>query len=269
MARQGAEAGCEQPDTAAELDGALRASARPGRAEQERAYLKSNLVHYGVPVPAIRALAKRASPGLDHDRLVAVATALWDEPVDAPVHERRMLAAELLEARADLLTPADLQLLERLLRESRTWALVDTLAPSVVGALSERFPRAVEPWLDRWARDDDFWLRRSALLAHLIPLRAGHGDWGRFTRYADALLPDGEFFVRKAIGWVLRDTGRRRPELVLAWVEPRVAVMSGVTVREAVKPFDPDTRDRLLAAHRAARRDDTARRRGPTAPPDS
>jgi 3-methyladenine DNA glycosylase AlkD len=179
-----------------------------------------------------------------------------------------MLAAELLEARTDLLTPDDLALLERLLRQARTWALVDTLAPSVVGPLSERYPSEVEPWLDRWVRDDDVWLRRSALLAHLLPLRAGRGDWGRFTRYADALLGDSEFFVRKAIGWVLRDTGRHRPQLVLAWVEPRVGLMSGVTVREAVKPFDPDTRDRLLAAHRAV-----GRRSGPRphlpAPPAS
>jgi 3-methyladenine DNA glycosylase AlkD len=252
--------GGERAGTAAALDTALRASARPERAEHERAYLKSSLAHYGVPVPAIRALAKRASGDLDHDRLVMLVTSLWDEPADAPVHERRMLAAELLEARADLLTPADLELLERLLRQSRTWALVDTLAPSVVGPLSEGFPREVEPWLDRWARDDDFWLRRSALLAHLLPLRAGRGDWGRFTRYAEPLLSDTEFFVRKALGWVLRDTGRRRPQLVLDWVEPRMSLMSGVTVREAVKPFDPDTRDRLLAARRASGRGRTAGR---------
>lgn len=253
-------AGSERPRTVGALDAALRASARPERAEQEKAYLKSSLVHYGVPVPTIRAQARLASD-LDHDDLLHLVTALWDEPAQAPVHERRMLAAELLKARTDLLTPDDLALLERLLRQSRTWALVDTLAPSVVGPLSERYPSEVEPWLDRWACDHDFWLRRSALLVHLLPLRAGRGDWGRFTRYADAMLGDSEFFVRKAIGWVLRDTGRRRPQLVLAWVEPRVSLMSGVTVREAVKPFDPDTRDRLLAAHRAV-----GRRSGPRPP---
>jgi 3-methyladenine DNA glycosylase AlkD len=235
------------------MDAALRAAARPERAEREKAYLKSTLVHYGVSVPATRALAVRSGRGLDHDTLVAVASELWDEPADAPVHERRLLAAELLEARVDLLGAADLPLLERLLRESRTWALVDTLAPSVVGPLSERFPAGVEPWLDRWAVDDDFWLRRAALLAHLVPLRRGGGDWERFTRYADPLLADREFFVRKAIGWVLRDTGRRRPSLVREWVEPRATRMSGVTLREAVKPLDAADRDRLLRAVRPSR----------------
>jgi 3-methyladenine DNA glycosylase AlkD len=238
--------------TASELDALLRDAAVPGRAAKEKAYLKSDLVHYGVSVPATTAIARKAGHALDHDALVSLATQLWDEPAGAPVHERRALAAELCEARVDLLAPDDLPMVERFLRESRTWALVDVWAPSVVGPLSERFPGEVGPVLDRWAADDDFWLRRSALLAHLLPLRAGRGDWERFTRYADALLPDRQFFVRKAIGWVLRDTGRKRPEMVLAWVEPRVTRMSGVTLREAVKPFDEPTREQLLATYRAA-----------------
>jgi 3-methyladenine DNA glycosylase AlkD len=239
--------------TVHELDAALRAAAHPERADREKAYLKSTTVHYGVSVPATRALAVRTGQDLDQQRLVALATELWDEPADSPVHERRLLAAELLAARVDLLQATDVHLLERLLRQSRTWALVDTLAPSVAGPLSERFPRDVETRLDRWAVDDDFWLRRAALLAHLLPLRRGGGDWDRFTRYADSLLADREFFVRKAIGWVLRDTGRRRPDLVLAWVEPRVTRMSGVTLREAVKPFDPGDRERLLRTARPSR----------------
>jgi 3-methyladenine DNA glycosylase AlkD len=145
-------------------------------------------------------------------------------------------------------------LLESMLRQSRTWALVDVLAPSVVGPLTERFPDETTATLDAWARNPDFWMRRAALLAHLLPLRQGRGDWSRFTRYADAMLDEREFFVRKAIGWVLRDTGRRRPAMVLEWLEPRVARASGVTLREAVKPFDEQTRRRLLTAHEAARR---------------
>jgi 3-methyladenine DNA glycosylase AlkD len=236
-----------EPAVAA-LDRALRDAADQVRAEKERSYLKSRLTHYGVTVPAIHRLARATGRTLDRGALLRLVVELWDEPAAAPVHERRYLAADLLAVRSDVLTPNDLPLLERLLRESRTWALVDTLAPSVVGPLSERHPADVEPSLDRWADDPDYWLRRAALLAHLIPLRQGRGDWDRFTRYADPLLEDPEFFVRKAIGWVLRDTARQRPELVLTWVEPRAARMSSITLREAVKPLDPADRDRLLAS---------------------
>lgn len=218
----------------------------PERAEKERAYLKSELTHYGTSVPATRATVRSALAGhdaLDHDGLVATATALWAEPV----HERRMAAVELLDMRSDLLTAADLDLIERLLREARTWALVDGLAASVVGAVVERDPAGAAV-LDRWATDDDMWIRRSALLALLVPLRRGRGDWPRFARYADAMLDEREFFIRKAIGWVLRDTGRTRPDLVHEWLLPRAARASGVTIREAVKPLSAAQRAEVLAA---------------------
>ncbi|HEY2690168.1 MAG TPA: DNA alkylation repair protein, partial [Streptosporangiaceae bacterium] len=63
-----------------------------------------------------------------------------------------------------------------------------------------------------------------------------------------------EFFIRKAIGWILRDTAKLRPALVAQWLEPRAHRASGVTIREAVKPLPPDVRDQLMAAYRAGRK---------------
>ena len=102
--------------------------------------------------------------------------------------------------------------------------------------------------LDRWAAADDFWLRRAAMLALLVPLRQGRGDFERFGRYADAMLDEHEFFVRKAIGWVLRDTARKRPDLVYEWLLPRATRASTVTIREAVKPLSAAQRAAVLAA---------------------
>jgi hypothetical protein len=89
---------------------------------------------------------------------------------------------------------------------------------------------------------------RAALLALPGPLRRGEGDFARFTRYADAMLEDKEFFVRKAIGWVLRETARKRPGLVCTWLLPRAARASGVTIREAIKPLSEQQRAAVLAA---------------------
>ena len=234
---------------AQEIDAALRAAGDPARSEAERRYLKSTLEHYGTSVPATRrvvttVLSERAA--LDHDALIAVVEALWARPV----HECRAAAVELLELHCDLLGAADIGLLERLIRDSRTWALADGLAASVTGPLVDRVPE-LGSVLDRWAQDDDFWLRRSALLALLIPLRQGGGDFERFGRYADAMLEEKEFFIRKAIGWVLRDTSRKRPELVAAWLAPRARHASGVTVREAVKYLPDRQRDEIMNAYRA------------------
>jgi 3-methyladenine DNA glycosylase AlkD len=134
---------------------------------------------------------------------------------------------------------------ERLLRESSTWALVDPLAEHVAGGLVERHP-GLAATLDRWSGDDDFWIRRSAMLALLRPLRRGDGDFERFGSYADGMLDEREFFIRKAIGWVLRDTSRKRPELVYEWVAPRASRCSGVTIREAVKHLSEAQRAEIL-----------------------
>jgi 3-methyladenine DNA glycosylase AlkD len=234
---------------AEQLDDQMRALGTPERAAGAKRYLKSELTHYGVTVPELRKLSRPMTRDLAHDDLLALVTALWSRPI----FERRFMAAAMLGERTDLLSAADLPRIEILLRESKTWALVDTLVPYPVGRISQAEPAESEPVLDNWAADPDFWIRRSALLAHLIPLREGNGDWDRFTGYADEMLAEKQFFIRKAIGWILRDTSRKRPELVRDWVAPRTGRMSGVTIREAVKRLDPADRNRFMTAYREKR----------------
>jgi 3-methyladenine DNA glycosylase AlkD len=240
------------PDAVADLiTDELRAVARPERATQEKAYLKSDLQFLGATVweirRVVRAFATGATP-LTHDRLMALVESLWARPI----HERRMVAVVLLELNPKLLTPADLPLIERLLRESLTWALVDGLAADVVGGILAASPAEVTPILDRWASDPDFWIRRSSLLAELQPLRRG-ADLAPFLRRADTMLDEKEFFIRKAIGWVLREVSKKRPDEVAAWVAPRTHRASGVTMRESVRYLAPPTAERLMAAYREHR----------------
>jgi 3-methyladenine DNA glycosylase AlkD len=221
--------------------------------------LKSDLEFLGVGLPAMRQAMrafKREHAGLDRRGLVALVTILWKRPV----FEQRLMAVLLLEAFEPLLRPADMRLLERLIRESRTWALVDELAIAITGPLVERSNDL--RILDRWARDQDFWLRRAAMLALLRPLRRGKGDFRRFARYADRMLEEREFFIRKSIGWVLRETGKPRPDTVYAWLLPRAGKASGLTVREAVKYLSSAQRAEVLAAHWSARRRGAAFGRG-------
>jgi 3-methyladenine DNA glycosylase AlkD len=231
------------PERAAdELEARLRALGTAERAEQEQRYLKSDLQHLGATVWQIdRAVKELAGqrPDLSHDELVALVEALWAKPV----HERRMAAVALLEAFPELIAPSDLPLIERLIRESKTWAYVDGLAANVLGELLVRSSRTA-PKLDRWAEDRDFWVRRSALLAQIRPLKQGR-SFARFGRYADAMLDEKEFFIRKAIGWVLRETGRTRADDVYEWLAPRRDRASGVTMREAVKYLKPEQREAL------------------------
>jgi len=226
----------------------LRPHAVPGRAEGERRYLRSTLQHLGVPMPRLRSTVRnflRHHGDLDAAARLRLVPLLWERQV----HELRRAAVLLLEDAADDLDADALDLVEGLVRDARTWALVDPLALGVVGRIALHDDRAWQR-TDRWVADDDLWVRRTALLAHLPALRIDCARFDPFAGHADALLDDGEFFIRKAIGWVLREVARRDAAVVTAWLEPRMSRVSGVTIREAVRYLPAEDRDRLLAAHR-------------------
>jgi alkylated DNA nucleotide flippase Atl1/3-methyladenine DNA glycosylase AlkD len=215
------------------IEAILRPLGSRERAVGGKSYLKSDLDFMGVTTPDLRAAVRlwlTAHPDLDRPALLALAADLWA----TNSHELRAFGMELLQMRVALLRSEDVDLLEDLLRRSRSWAYVDFIAPQIVGPLVERDAR-LNATLDRWVKDPDFWLRRSAVLALLVPLRRGDGDWPRFVRYADRLLEEKEFFIRKALGWVLREVSKKDPERVRRFLSEREGRVSGVTRREAEK----------------------------------
>ncbi len=234
----------------AELLRRLDEHADPVRAVNAQAYLKHRVPHLGVTVPVVRSSVLtmlRDEPALSgHGPMTALVGALWLRPT----FEERLAAVEVLAARPALVGTADLPLLERMLRESGTWALVDPLAGDVVGRLVLRDPdeATLTGTLEDWVVDDDFWIRRSALLSQLGRVRRAEAtdvDFAPFARWADTMLDEKEFFVRKAIGWVLREASKQHPDRVVGYVRPRAARMSGVTFREAVRRLPPDRADEL------------------------
>lgn len=238
-------------ELAADLERRLREVATPGRADPEKRYLKSDLDFLGTSMRQIRDAVKataRDHREMTHDELLTLVDALWAKPI----FERRMASVLLLDRCAHLLGVADVAVVERLVRGSRTWALIDPIATEVLGGLVRRHPDAMRPLMDRWATDDDFWVRRAALLSELRQIRGG-APLDRFLRRAEPMLEEKEFFIRKAIGWVLREAGRRRPDEVAAWLGPRTHRASGVTMREAVKYLPPKEAHRLTTAYREGR----------------
>ena len=226
----------------------LKRTGTPERAAGEKRYLKSDLGFLGATLADIRRVTRETSQRLEPDvrQVLALTEELWRRPV----FERRLAAALLLELHAGRLRATDLALIERLIRDSKTWALVDVLAGDVVGEMALRL--RIRRTLDRWARDDDFWVRRSSLLAELKPLKNG-APFEPFAGRADAMLEEREFFIRKAIGWVLRETSKKRPDEVFEWIAPRTHRASGVTMREAVKYLGDRRAARLMRAFKVRR----------------
>lgn len=186
------------PAACSQLDAALRDAGTSERAVQEKRYLKSDLEHCGAAMPVINRVTRafaNAHPELTREDLCALVEDLW-----APgIHEFRIAATELMALYLALLEPADLAWLEPLLRTARTWALVDPLAAEVVGPLADRAPDGAQARLDRWAADEDHWMRRTVLLRFLLPVRRGDRvAFAAFTGYADRMLEEKEFFIRNS-----------------------------------------------------------------------
>jgi 3-methyladenine DNA glycosylase AlkD len=217
------------------------------RASGEKAYLKSPLRFHGVTVPVVRGqaaeLVRAAIPELaDRRHLRALAAAFYA----TDFHDLRSTGIALMERRQALLTAADLPWLVDLVRRSANWAHVDWLVTKVVGPILARAPAAVRRrTLRAWARDADLWVRRAALLAQLDQLRAGGGDFPLFAELAAPMLPEKEFFIRKAIGWVLREVGHRRPQLAFEFLRAHRDQASGLTLREGSRRLPPAMRAAL------------------------
>jgi len=174
-----------------------------------------------------------------------------DELWSTESYELRSAGIALLSRYADLLEERDLPWLLSFVRRSKTWAHVDWLAADVIGGVVGESRSALRR-LPAWARDENFWVRRTALLAQLRRLSHEAGDFNLFARLAAGMLHEREFFIRKAIGWVLREVSKKRPKLVFDFLRTHRDELSGLTLGEGAKYLSPAQRRRLGLPREAA-----------------
>jgi 3-methyladenine DNA glycosylase AlkD len=209
---------------------ALRSAGDPERARGMQAYLKTTEPCLGVRLPEVRRLtmaAATAYPPTTVDELTKAAAELWR---GAAHREERYAAVALTGlplARGQLTL---LPLYEEMITTGAWWDLVDGVQPRVRDLLLTH-PDLMRPVLRDWARSPDRWLRRSAVIAQLGA--RDRTDTALLTDVIEANAADTEFFVRKAIGWALRDLAKTDP----AWVRRFLAEhdLSPLSRREAAK----------------------------------
>jgi len=190
--------------------------------------MKSAMPFYGVPVPEARRVARAAAKGeADPDVLLESALRLWN---DATHREERYAALALLGLRPLRADPRLIPLIEHMVRTGQWWDFTDELAHRVAEAHDAR-PAETSALVRRWSVDDDFWMRRIAILSQLD--RRERLDRDLLAAVIEPNAADREFFIRKAIGWALREYARVDPE----WVRRFVAEheLSPLSVREALK----------------------------------
>jgi 3-methyladenine DNA glycosylase AlkD len=216
-----------------QIQDALRPLADAQQAVPMRAYMLEQFAFLGIRATP-RRQALRGLPRLNTwaaPELLALADALWE----LPEREFQYVAVDLLAKYHRQLNVDSLPRLLQLVQRRAWWDTVDGLA-GVVGDILLH-ARANQPdvqrHMDACLSHPNLWVRRVAML-HQLGWKA-QTDEARLLRYALALAPDTEFFIRKAIGWALRDHARTQPESVRDFLTQHAQSLSGLTRREAGK----------------------------------
>jgi 3-methyladenine DNA glycosylase AlkD len=215
------------------VEHALIPLADEAKAQGMKAYLLNQFEFLGLAAPVRRAAVKEIGKvkWQGSADLLAAAELLWQKPE----REYRYTAIDLLRQQSGQLSVSDLPALQALLLREPWWETVDGLSAviaDVMHAAVQQQPNAAIA-MDVWLKHPSHWVRRSAML-HQLGWRLDT-DNTRLFGYATQLADEKEFFIRKAIGWALRDYARWNPQAVTEFLVQHRARLSGLTVREAAK----------------------------------
>lgn len=215
---------------------ALRSGADAERAIGQQRYMKSDMPFLGLTSPQRHGLLR---PLLEDPALRIESRAAWERAVrelwdDAEFREDRYAALALIRHRTyrSWRDPDVMPLVQHTIVTGAWWDYIDEVG-NVVGEVLLLDPEGEGLRMRAWAEHEDMWLRRSAIISQLR-----HGDNTDARLLSDVIetnLDDREFFVRKAIGWALRQYARTDPEWVRAFVDAQGQRLSGLSRREALK----------------------------------
>ena len=215
------------------VEAALAPLASAENAAGMRAYMRDRFHYLGIPTPERRAAIKlhiRSFAPADAVALRGAALALWQ----MQEREYHYVAVDLLAHHAKVLEVSDLDWLIELAQEKSWWDSVDALV-KVVGKIVRASGAKGQRQMDRAVRAENFWVRRIAML-HQLGWR-GDTDTVRLFKYADLLAEEKEFFIRKAIGWALRDYAWHDWRAVEKYLKIAHKHLSPLSFREATKNF--------------------------------
>ena len=206
----------------------------PSRAEGMSAYMKNHFPFLGISSPLRRQLAQRALSGLPRPEasdLADLARSLWERPE----REYQYAAIDQLRKATKRLPDGFLTELRWMIVTKSWWDSCDPLAGTVVGGIVKRFPVSSSV-MERWILDGNLWIRRAALL-HQLKWKE-QCDQDRLFRFCALTMEEKDFFIRKAIGWALRQHARVAPDEVSRFLTENRPSLSGLSFREAAKHLD-------------------------------
>jgi 3-methyladenine DNA glycosylase AlkD len=212
--------------------------ADPRKAPRMQAYMKSAMPYHGVPSPILKAVARALFADLplpSVDRWGRHVLEVWR---GASFREERYAALVLAgdrRARA-FQTPDLLPLYEELIVTGAWWDYVDEVASRRIGPILLAHPAELAPAMRSWSQSGDLWKRRASIISQLR--FKGQTDLRLLCDCIGPSIGSREFFLRKAIGWALREYAKTDPEKVRRYVTEHEAALSGLSKREALRPIE-------------------------------
>lgn len=206
--------------------------ADPERAERMAAYMKTDMPFYGVSTPDTKPILRelyRAFPVESVDDYRSAVIALWEQPH----REEKHVAIRLARRYQEFIRPEQMDVYERIIVEGAWWDFVDDVAANLVGKVLLDERAMIAPLMDVWIGDDNMWRRRVAIISQLR--HKTNTDVDTLFRFCLERAHEKEFFIRKAIGWALREYAKTEPDVVRTFVTEHRASWSGLTYREAMK----------------------------------
>ncbi len=214
------------------VTGALAKVANPGKVQGMQAYMKTDMPFYGVQkegrTAILRHLVRDFDPA-DRSEYEDLVLGLWA----LPHREEKYLALAFARHFKTFIVTGSLPLYRRLIVEGAWWDFVDEIATKLVRQLVLEKPAETWPVVDEWVHDEDMWLRRTAILCQIGARE--RTDVDRLFRFCAQRAFEKEFFIRKAIGWALREYAKTDPEAVAGFVIEHRDQLSGLSFREASK----------------------------------
>jgi 3-methyladenine DNA glycosylase AlkD len=210
--------------------------ADPVKAEPMQIYMKSEMPYYGIKAPERRAIQREVFaryPLESFDEWRDAVLALWR---GATHREERYAAMELASDKvyAGYQQLRALPIYEEMIVDGAWWDFVDAIAIESVGGLLRQYPRQMKGKMRAWSKSREMWKRRTSILCQIKS--RDETDLDLLYECIEGSIEDKEFFIRKGIGWALREYGKTDPREVLRYVKANRHRLSGISKDEAMKP---------------------------------
>lgn len=184
-------------------------------AREQAAYMRNQFPFLGLKSPVLKAASDaffKENGSVDKTRVMPFAIACAQYPSREMFH----LAIDVLRKHAKHLEEKHIDDLKTLIIQGAWWDTTDGIAPNVVAKLIDKYPSLVN-YMDAWIEDENMWIRRSAILYALKHKKKT--DWERLQSYILMRAHEKEFFIQKAIGWVLREYSKTNPDEVIQFIQ--------------------------------------------------